>query len=68
MGHSGIGLGGVILIVLVILWLLGKLLAPQVIEMIGFILVPPQPCADSSSPPILLLRSRIFVKPAYIKP
>jgi hypothetical protein len=25
MGHSGLGLGGVILVVLVILWLLGKL-------------------------------------------
>jgi Protein of unknown function (DUF3309) len=25
MGHSGMGLGGVILIVLIILWLLGKL-------------------------------------------
>jgi hypothetical protein len=62
------GLGGVILIVLVILLVLGKLLSSQDVEITRFILVQPQPCADSSSPPILLLRSRIFVKPAYIKP
>ena len=70
MGHSGMGLGGVILIVLLVLLLLREAVSFLIIEITGFIsteLSKSEPCADLSSPPISAFRSCISVKQAYIR-